>query len=322
MKKINVILATYNGAKYVTEQIQSILLNFAHLPEYECRLLVSDDSSSDETSAIINRFHEQDARIELLDNSKKGGVRQNFHHLIMHTTADYTFFSDQDDLWLPNKMRLFMDRFNELEQQKQGPILVHSDLCVADKNLSPIHISMFTYQNLDRDPVFGKLMVNNSVTGCVMACNHELFDQARNSRIGESIMHDWYMAMLAKATGRVSFVDNSLILYRQHGGNVLGARSASLGSVLGMVFQDRLSKINELMARTRKQVRSTQTQAQLFIDDFGPILKPEDKKLLIDYVESFEKGPFARLRLFCSHGVRKTGWLRNTFFFLFYVFGL
>ncbi|MEG3132162.1 glycosyltransferase family 2 protein [Rouxiella sp. T17] len=315
MKKINVILATYNGAKYVTEQIQSILLNFSHLPEYDCRLLVSDDSSSDETTAIINRFNEQDPRISLLDNGKKGGVRENFNHLIMHTSADYTFFSDQDDLWLPNKMRLFMDRFVEMEQQKQGPILLHSDLCVADKNLSPIHISMFTYQNLDRHPSLGKLMVNNSVTGCVMACNHELFDKARNSRIGESIMHDWYMAMLAQAIGRVGFIDNSMILYRQHGNNVLGAQSASLGALLSVSFKSRFFKARDIIRRTR-------TQAQLFLDDFSPALKPEDRKLLTDYVESFEKGFMARFKLFSSKGVHKTGFLRNASFFVFYVLGL
>ncbi len=80
--------------------------------------------------------------------------------------------------WLPNKMRLFMDRFIDMEQQQQGPILLHSDLCVADKNLSPMHVSMFDFQNLSRDPDLARLMVNNSVTGCVMACNNDLFSQS------------------------------------------------------------------------------------------------------------------------------------------------
>lgn len=315
MKKINVILATYNGAKYVTEQIQSILLNFTHLPEYECRLLVSDDNSSDETAAIINRFHAQDSRIELLDNGKKGGVRENFNYLIMHTEADYTFFSDQDDLWLPNKMRLFMDRFIDLETQQQGPILLHSDLCVADKNLSPMHVSMFDFQNLNRDPDLARLMVNNSVTGCVMACNNDLFSKARNSRISESIMHDWYMAMLAQAIGRVGFIENSLILYRQHGGNVLGAQSAALSAVLRVSFKTRLVKARDIIKKSR-------IQAQLFLQDFSPILKAEDRSLLTDYVESFEKGFFARFKLYSQRGVRKNGLLRNVSFFLFYVVGI
>jgi len=315
MRKINVILAAYNGEKYITEQIQSILLNFTHLPEYDCHLLVSDDNSSDNTSAIVQRFNQQDPRIELLDNSKKGGPRENFNYLITHTDADYTFFSDQDDLWLPNKMRLFMDRFVELEQQKSGPILVHSDLCVADKNLSPVHPSMFTYQNLNRNPNFAALIVSNSVTGCVMALNRELLIDVQNSRIGESIMHDWYIALLASATGRLNFIDHSLILYRQHGNNQVGAKSASLRD---MLFG---GSIKKKMALTRESVLKTRAQAQLFLEDHGQRLKPEDKALLQDYVESFEKGSFSRFKLFNNRGIRKSGMLRSVFFFIFYVLG-
>ncbi|MCC3703428.1 glycosyltransferase family 2 protein [Rouxiella badensis] len=315
MRKINVILATYNGEKYVTEQIQSILLNFEHLPEYDCHILVSDDNSSDNTSAIIQRFNQQDPRIELLDNGKKGGPRENFNYLIANTDADYTFFSDQDDLWLPNKMRLFIDRFIELEQQQSGPILLHSDLCVADKNLSPVHISMFTYQNLNRNPDFAALIVSNSVTGCVMALNRELLIETQNSRISESIMHDWYIALLASSTGRISFLDNSLILYRQHGNNQVGAKSASLGD---MLFGASMKK---KMEQTRISVQKTRAQAQLFLDDYGQVLKSADKALLTAYIESFEKGIFSRFKLFSSHGIRKSGSVRNVFFFIFYVLG-
>lgn len=316
MRKINVILAAYNGEKYITEQIQSILLNFTHLPEYDCRLLVSDDSSSDHTSAIVQRLNQQDSRIELLDSSKKGGPRENFNYLISHTEADYTFFSDQDDLWLPNKMRIFMDRFIELEQQQSGPILIHSDLCVADKNLSPVHPSMFVYQNLNSKPDLAALIVSNSVTGCVMALNRELLTEVKKSRISESIMHDWYIALLARSTGRLSFIENALILYRQHDNNQVGAKSASIGDML--LGHSMKKKI----AQTRQAIDQTRAQAQLFLEDYGQVLKPEDKEILQKYIASFSKGIFARLRLFSNGGIRKSGTLRNVFFFIFYVLGL
>ncbi|PLN98221.1 glycosyltransferase, partial [Klebsiella michiganensis] len=131
MIKIDVLLATYNGSKFVKEQIASVLTNFDKLSGVNCRLLVSDDGSSDNTVTIINELERDDSRITLVDKAKKGGVRQNFNYLINNCDADYIFFCDQDDLWLPNKMSIFLDRFLLIEKDYTGPVLVHSDLCVA-----------------------------------------------------------------------------------------------------------------------------------------------------------------------------------------------
>lgn len=311
MKKIDVILAAYNGEKYIRQQIQSVLMNFDSLPEYDCRILISDDSSSDSTTAIVAGLSAHDNRIQLLDNSKKGGVRQNFHYLILHSDADYTFFCDQDDLWLPGKMAIFMQTF--AQHNDEEPLLLHSDLCVADGHLSPIHPSMFVYQHINKNPDLAALMVSNSVTGCVMACNRALMEKTKASQVEHSIMHDWYIALLAVATGKIAFIDNALILYRQHGNNQVGAKAFSLGELL------KSKAWRAKLATARQSIEKTRDQAALFLNDFSSVMKPEDRRLMHAYVDSFNGGVGARAKLFFSSGIRKNGLLRNLFFFWLYV---
>ncbi|HED2737217.1 glycosyltransferase family 2 protein [Klebsiella michiganensis] len=313
MIKIDVLLATYNGSKFVKEQIASVLTNFDKLSGVNCRLLVSDDGSSDNTVTIINELERDDSRITLVDKAKKGGVRQNFNYLINNCDADYIFFCDQDDLWLPNKMSIFLDRFLLIEKDYTGPVLVHSDLCVADKNLSPVNISMFDYQKINKRPSFTELIVSNSVTGCVMACNRSLLNDIKNSQISNSIMHDWYVGIYAAAFGRISFIDNSLILYRQHGGNQVGAKSFSTKDIFNIVG------VKDKLSAARLSVQKTHEQAILFFDEFGEKLESDKRKDLQDFIASFHTDFLCRLKLFLRRGFRKTGRLRNCIFFLVYV---
>ncbi len=313
MTKIDVLLATYNGEKYVKEQISSVLNNFDKLKNSECTILISDDGSTDNTVDIIKRMSEEDPRILFLDGNKKGWVKYNFNYLIQHTDADYVFFCDQDDLWLPNKMHIFMDRFNIEEVNFNGPILVHSDLCVADNNLSPINVSMFDYQMINKSPNLAELLVSNSVTGCVMACNKKLIDGIKLSQISNSIMHDWYIALYASSFGVISFVDKALILYRQHGGNQVGAKSFSLKDVI------KFSGIKDKLVNARRSVLNTRDQSALFISDFGDKLSMEKKIILESYINSFNGGVLNRMNLFFYKRVRKTSFLRNLVFFLIYV---
>ncbi|MDX7359173.1 glycosyltransferase family 2 protein [Escherichia coli] len=307
------LLATYNGEKYVKEQISSVLNNFDKLKNSECTILISDDGSTDNTVDIIKRMSEEDPRILFLDGNKKGGVKYNFNYLIQHTDADYVFFCDQDDLWLPNKMHIFMDRFNIEEVNFNGPILVHSDLCVADNNLSPINVSMFDYQMINKSPNLAELLVSNSVTGCVMACNKKLIDGIKLSQISNSIMHDWYIALYASSFGVISFVDKALILYRQHGGNQVGAKSFSLKDVI------KFSGIKDKLVNARRSVLNTRDQSALFISDFGDKLSMEKKIILESYINFFNGGVLNRMNLFFYKRVRKTSFLRNLVFFLIYV---
>ncbi|MCC2058817.1 glycosyltransferase family 2 protein, partial [Raoultella ornithinolytica] len=313
MKKIEVLLATYNGEKFVREQIYSVLNNFDKISGYECKILVSDDKSTDKTVQIIKSLQEQEPRILFLDGEKKGGVRSNFYYLLEHADADYVFFCDQDDLWLPDKISVFLERFKSEEVSYNGPILVHSDLCVADANLSPINVSMFDYQKINKNPSFVELIVSNSVTGCVMACNRELIEGVKKSQIQNSIMHDWYIGLYASAFGRILFIEKSFILYRQHGGNQVGAKSFLIKDIFNLKgLRGKVKNASDSVIKTKKQ-------AELFFSDFNEKLDKANKDILNSYISSFEEGQFfKRLKLFLFKDVNKKGLLRNIVFFFIY----
>ncbi|ATM20273.1 glycosyltransferase family 2 protein [Raoultella ornithinolytica] len=317
MKKVDVILATYNGDRYIAEQISSILLNFDKLTDYSCRLLISDDSSNDNTVDVINKFINSDERVILIDIQKKGGVKENFYHLIAKADADYVFFCDQDDFWLPEKMRVFLEQFEILENDHSAndkkPILIHSDLCVADHVLSPIHRSMFSYQKLNKNPVFSELLVSNSITGCVMACNKSLMNIAKKNDLTKAIMHDWYIGLLASCYGRIHFIDKPLILYRQHGNNQVGAKEFTLNGLLN------IKNLISVFRRAKQSVRKTKEQAEFFLIN-NEFMISNERKILEDYISSFSKSFLSRGKLFFTGGIRKKGFLRNIMFFVIYVF--
>ncbi len=310
MKNIDVLMATYNGELYIKEQISSILLNFDNCDGYYFRLLISDDASTDNTVSIINNYCDIDKRVILLDSRRKGGVRENFNLLIRSTEADYVFFCDQDDFWLPNKIKIFTEEFKKIDPNV--PTLIHSDLCVADDDLSPISLSMFDYQKLNKSPSLKQIITSNSVTGCVMAGNKKIIDLAKQSNINSSIMHDWYLAIIALAFGNLVFIDKSLILYRQHENNQVGAKNFSI-----LYFLD-FRRIKNKIKSIHSSIKLTQKQAEVFLTDFDFKLKSNERQLINDYVESFNSSFYKRALLFFL-GFRKKGIIRNVAFFLFYV---
>lgn len=310
MKKIQVLLATYNGSKYVIDQINSIIMNFKWVPEYDCSILISDDSSSDETIELVKNNFLDNPYVHIISTSRKGGVRNNFTFLINHAYGDFIFFCDQDDLWLPSKIRVFMDEFSKCSSLENKPLLIHSDLCVTDSILSPIHTSMFEYQKLNKEPSFSNLIVSNSITGCVLAINKPLLDLLKKSSISESIMHDWYIGLIASSFGKIVFIPKSLILYRQHENNQVGAKKFSFSEMLSLV---KIKKIKHSIWLTKKQ-------AEIFLSDFEGLLDKNIEKTLKEYISSFDKSLFSRSLIFFKYEIYKYGFVRNVVFFIFFVF--
>lgn len=310
MQKIQVLLATYNGAKYITEQINSVLLNFKKIPEYDCSILISDDNSTDQTVNLIKSEFGNNSEVRIISTERKGGVRNNFTYLIKNSDADYIFFCDQDDLWLPEKLRIFLDEFLRHASINNRPLLIHSDLCVSDSTLSPIHTSMFKYQKLNNNPSFSNLIVSNSITGCVLGINKALVNILKESSINQSIMHDWYIGLIASCFGKVVYIPKSLILYRQHENNQVGAKKFTFADVFNF------SKIDGI----KKSIKLTKEQANLFLSDFGMKLDKSNYRILEDYISSFEKSFVQRCTIFFKHKLYKHGAIRNSIFFVFFVF--
>lgn len=224
---VAIVLATYNGSRFIRQQIESIQAQSYGL----WSLYIRDDGSRDDTVAIVQEIAAADHRIRLVQDSLGNqGAIGNFAALMefaLEAGADYVFFADQDDVWLPEKVALMLEDMRRLEVEagKEVPLLVHSDLSVVDDGLVQRAESFMRYSKLM--PVsedLGVLLCQNRVTGCAAVINRNLLELACPLP-KEVLMHDWWLAQLAAAAGRIGFVAAPLVKYRQHGGNVLGAIS-------------------------------------------------------------------------------------------------
>ena len=222
-KTVGILIATYNGSLFVSEQIESICRQTFQ----NWRLYISDDGSSDDTVSKLQAFANRDPRIQVLQFGSRFGAKTNFsllsEYALRNTRHDVFFYSDQDDIWHSRKIEIQLDAF--CPQTKQSSILCHHDLVVVDQSNKTISSSLFRYMCLDTDPSeVGRLLRRNFVTGCSMACNRKLLQNALPMP-ESAIMHDWWLAIVAATTGKINVSNEPLIRYRQHDKNTIGAKS-------------------------------------------------------------------------------------------------
>jgi len=208
MKKISVVMAVYNGEKYLNAQIESILSQLSQLDE----LIVSVDPSSDYSAQIVSDFADHDSRIHLLAGSGQGVIK-NFENALVHVTGDYIFLSDQDDIWKNNKVSVCINRF-----ESSNALLVMHDATVTDSELNIV--SERLYGDFFPKGIFRNIIKNRYI-GCCMAFRKELMGSILPfpDRIP---MHDQWIALVAEKTGRVEYIEQSLISYRRHKNTVTG----------------------------------------------------------------------------------------------------
>ena len=200
---ISVCVATFNGARYVVEQLQSILPQLS--PDDE--IIVSDDGSSDATVELVNSLN--DSRIHVLCEAGGLGVVRNFERSLGAARGNLVFLCDQDDVWLPNKVNIFVDALRSAD-------LVVSDCHVTDSELSITCISFFSLHG--SRPGVLKNVWQNSYLGCCMAFRREILKAALP--FPQTVpMHDMWIGLLADAMYRVIFVETPTLLHRRHDGN-------------------------------------------------------------------------------------------------------
>lgn len=204
--RCSVAMATYNGEKYIKDQIDSILKNMSEQDE----LVISDDGSTDNTVNIIKEYN--DNRIKLIDGPHKG-VKQNFANAIEESKGKYIFLSDQDDIWMENKIELVLNTFKENDTS----IVIH-DAEVIDENLEVTISSFFEYRNSGKGIL--KNIYKNTYIGCCMAFKADLKEYILP--IPNNIeMHDQWIGILGETKGEGSiFLEEKLIQYRRHSNNV------------------------------------------------------------------------------------------------------
>ncbi|NPA39169.1 MAG: glycosyltransferase family 2 protein [Thermodesulfobacteria bacterium] len=236
-KRVGILLATYNGEKYISDQVNSIL----NQTYKNWTLLIHDDGSKDGTIEIIKEFVKKyPEKIILWEDGKTlGGSKENFAHLLniakKEFDFDYVMFCDQDDVWLPKKIEITLKKFVEIEKrsQKETPIIVHTDLKVVDEDLNIIADSFWCYQKINPFNVkLSCLILENVVTGCAMMMNKALIDKVHFIP-KDALVHDWWITLVCAALGGEIFpIFEPLVLYRQHGTNSIGAKDFTILGVL------------------------------------------------------------------------------------------
>jgi glycosyltransferase involved in cell wall biosynthesis len=228
---IDILLASYNGQRYIGLQIDSILGQ----SNKDWQLLIRDDVSDDNTPQIIADYAARyPDKIKWVDNEGQHlGACLNFGKLLDISTAKYIMFSDQDDIWLPKKIEATFSLMKTVEQKyPTKPILVHTDLKVVDMQLNTIAASMWKYQNNrpQNGDKLDKVISQNVATGCTMMINSEA--KAVSMPIpAEAVMHDWWIAINTAKHGKIAYLPQQLVLYRQHGGNAVGAKQNNILSL-------------------------------------------------------------------------------------------
>lgn len=204
-KRISVCMATYNGEKYIKEQVDSILMQLGDQDE----LIISDDQSFDRTIEIINSF--DDPRIKMFTHKENHGFVKNFENALKHAEGDYIFLSDQDDIWMPNKVEESLKALSKSD-------FVVSDCITINENEKVISQSRIDDYHIKTG--FLRLMIKTRYLGCCMAFKRNVLEAALPFPENVYLMeHDLWLAAVAECYYKTSLIYKPLIKYRRHGGN-------------------------------------------------------------------------------------------------------
>ena len=216
--RILILLSTYNGERYLHQQLVSVL----EQNEVDVTILIRDDGSSDRTISEILKLQENNSHIHLHKGGNCGSAC-SFMELVYEVAQNYSdydnyAFCDQDDIWFPDKLHAAIEKLKEMDRRK--PCLYLGSYQMVDSNLNKIPTSRIT-PSLDIVSAF----VSNPATGCTMVFNKNLLEAVASKRPDYIVMHDYWMYLVCLAIGgEVCYDQTPYMLYRQHDHNVIGGK--------------------------------------------------------------------------------------------------
>ena len=230
---ISVCIPTYNGGKYIREQLLSILNQL----QVNDEIIISDDGSLDNTIQIINEFN--DPRIRLVYNKThvfKGGkmfeqlqhISSNIENALTYAKGDYIFLSDQDDIWMDNKVNIVIQRLTMCD------LLIH-DCVVIDQNENIILNSYFSKEK--PKVTFKQVLIKSPFMGCCMAFKKELLFHILPFPVNIRVEHDAWIGICAIKFGHIDVTSDKLIKYRRHTSNVSSCTEKSENSLVDKVLR-------------------------------------------------------------------------------------
>lgn len=306
--RVVILLATYDGAAFLTEQLASLVAQ----DHAEWRLVWRDDGSSDDSVAILQEFAAQQAqgRVERLAlPAEHVGSAAGFLALLRHAAPslgprDVVAFADQDDVWLPFKLSRAVRALGAVAAD--GPAIYSARQVLVDARLTPLAVSA----RLNAPPRFPASLTQNVATGCTMAMNAAAARLVAGSQAPTACQHDWWSYLLVTAAGGTFLADEEpVVLYRQHTRNAVGAPRTFLRR--GWAALRRGPRL--FMSLLRQNMAALDAQRHL--------LTPEARAQLDLIQQALRGGPLRRLRVLRHAGLRRQGRAEQMLFRLWFMFG-
>ena len=294
---ITILLSVYKEAPFLKDFLISLQKQTFQDFKLLCRF--DDPTDNRRNKELLGQYN----FTQLIEDESHLGVVKTYNALVKCAVeSPYLMFADQDDVWHPDKLEVTLARMKEAEQEVPAgtPVLCHSDLRVVDRNLKEIAPSFLKFQSLEsRRDSFRDYLVQNNVTGCTVMINRPLAQLIDFPN--DAICHDWYLALIVSAFGKICFIDSSLIDYRQHGGNCYGA-----------VPRKKLLAAFHARKELHGRLRLTQMQANAFLTQFGDSVSEEKREQLFAWSRMpEEKSYFKRLFTVWKYGFAKNDFLRT-----------
>ncbi len=301
MRDIQIFLSTYNGEKYLCEQLDSFvgLSNFDRI-----KVLIRDDGSKDGTRAILEKYKEKYGFDVIFGENV--GLNASMHELVLHSDPEcrYFAFSDQDDVWLADKLSRAVDMLSGAEDS-DVPTLYAASSSITDEELNIIGGTMIPKRKLS----FYNAMVQNVCVGHTQVCNRAAIELLKLGHSPDVMVMDYWVYTLVSATGRVVYDPVYTTLYRQHGSNVIGYSSSRWSNL-----KKRLGRL-----KSRQSEKNTR-QLRAFLQLYGDYIPKE----FLAEAERFlkrQRNFFTRLGYIFTTKAYRQSFLENIIFRMMYLFG-
>lgn len=240
---IDILLSVYNGAKYLSEQLDSLFRQTYQ----DFRIIIRDDCSNDNSADIIEKYCDNYPQkiIVVPNDGKNMGASNSFFELLKHSTSDLIMFCDQDDVWNNNKLEMVMDFYYEKVETKNSPFLIHTAADVVDENLNLLEerTRQFNKSKFGMEKSFKWQIFQNDVTGCTVMINSAMRELVKDIDFlnHKVIQHDWFLAQIAYLCDAKFYYPKHTIKYRQHPANVIGAKKLSIADKILLKIKNGVS---------------------------------------------------------------------------------
>ena len=310
--KTQILLATYNGERFLEEQLTSILSQ----THTDWEIIARDDGSTDRTPDILAAFEEKHPdKIKIIkDTDGNLGYGHNFSRLMEHSTADIICFADQDDIWHEDKIERGIECLEDMQEEygHETPLLVHHDFSTISSNGDEISGSYNLVSNMGKENgSLNHILIQNVVHGFSAIANRALIDKASPLPKSET-SHDHHIALVASTFGHIEYMDEPMAKYRIHDQNVLGNNETLYDkfrnnmSVKNVFNGKSLAAVKTAFSTAHEKLDDKCTTAKSFLNQYGDDIPEKSRKALEDFARLSDANPLERKALIVKNGFLPT----------------